>query len=249
MGISQYGPFSKSVRISCYFYPWEVWLSCKTAASLCNWKQGPPPERAALPAIFTSLQISRCQPSDLEKTYQAWNSNQLTQYTLNIPGGWCGSRFRKSAAAQHDHSTQHTIFAGQKGWAWTSRANATSEMTKHAVKMIDGAFLINPGRARLASLFCNLIHQSKRTPWIEIRQTPSFYSNYINLEKNKSFLSRRAQSWPIQTTESNYAVLVCLFYLAGCSANNVLLYFYGQVFGTFRVNGRSCNLTYTMLQP
>lgn len=111
---------------------------------------------------------------------------------------------------------------------------------------INGEFLLNPETATQASLFCD--HQSKQNTWIGIRQTPAFYSNYINLGENKSFLSSHVQLWPIQTTESNYAVLVCLFYLAGCSANNVLLYFYGQVFGTFQVNGRSCNLMCTILQ-
>lgn len=112
----------------------------------------------------------------------------------------------------------------------------------------NGAFLLNPETATHASLFCNLIHQSKQNTWIGIRQAPSFYSNYINLGEKKSFLSSHVQLWPIQTTESIYAVLVCLFYLAGCSANNVLLHLYGQVFGTFQVTGRSCNLMYTILQ-
>lgn len=129
-----------------------------------------------------------------------------------------------------------------------SRANATSEMTKHAVKIMDGEFLLDPETATHASLFWNLIHQSKQNTWIGIRQTPSFYSNYINLRENKSFLSSHVQLWPIQTTERNYAVLVCLFYLAGCSANNVVLHLCGQVFGTFQVNGRSCNFMYTILQ-
>lgn len=211
-------------------------------------------EQRSLPYFpqYRSVDISR-QISDnrnrcRKDCYQAWNSKRLTQYTLNTLGGWGSWRFRKSAAAQDDHSTQNTIFAGQKGWAWTSKANATSEMTKHTVNMIDGAFLLNPERAKLASLFCNLIHQSTENTWIGIRQPPSFYSNYINLEENKSFLSSHVQPWPIQTTESNYAVLVCLFYLAGCSANNVLLHFNGQVFGRFQVNGRSWNLMYTILQ-
>lgn len=115
-------------------------------------------------------------------------------------------------------------------------------------KKIDGEFLPTAETATHASLFCNLIDQSKQNTWIWIRQTPSFHSNYINLWENKSFLSSHVQLWPIQTTESNYTVLVCLFYLAGCSANNVLLHLYGQVFGTFQVTGRSCNLMYTILQ-
>lgn len=86
---------------------------------------------------YRSLDISRQilanQNGCRKDRYQAWKSHRLTQYTLNILRGWC---FRTSAAAQDDHSTQNTIFTGQKGWAWTSRANATSEMTKHAVRMI-----------------------------------------------------------------------------------------------------------------
>lgn len=56
---------STRVKTGCCFHTWEVWLSCETTASLCNWKHGPPAKRAAaLPAWFTSFQISRYQPSD-----------------------------------------------------------------------------------------------------------------------------------------------------------------------------------------
>lgn len=208
---------------------------CETTAWLCNWKQGPPAERqASLPYLFNyrSLDIN----SQILVYPNRWKRPPeevigpdiwywLTQNTLNILRGWC---FHTSAGAQDDHSAQNTIFTGQKGWAWTSRAKDSSGMTKHAINMTDGT---------CSFMFCNLIHQTKENTWIRIRQN-AFYSNYINRGENKSFLSSHVQLWPIQTTESNYAVLVCLFYLADCSANNVLLHLYGQVFGTLQVNCR-----------
>lgn len=92
-------------------------------------------QQRSLPDLppYRSLDISRQIPANQnghrKDNYQAWKP--LTQYTLNVLRGWC---FRTSAAAQDDHSTQNTIFAGQKGWAWMSRANATSETTTHTEK-------------------------------------------------------------------------------------------------------------------
>lgn len=82
-------------------------------------------------SLDISSQILANQSGCRKERYQARKWYQLTQYTLNIVRGWC---FRTSAAAQDDHSTQNTIFTGQEGWAWTSRANATSEKTKHRSK-------------------------------------------------------------------------------------------------------------------
>lgn len=71
--------------------------------------------------------------------------------------------------------------------------------------------------------------QTTEYTWMGMRQNAALLSNYVNLGENKSFLSSHVQAWPIHTTESNYAVLVCLFYVGDCSENHVSLHLWGQV--------------------
>lgn len=150
---------STRVKTGCCFHTWEVWLSCETTASLCNWKHGPPAKRAAaLPAWFTSLQISRYQPSDpgmgTEKTII-----RPENHLPNIP--WIFLEDGTSAHPQQRRTitpprTRSSLARkGEPGWAERMPLQRHQHTLK---KIIDGEFLPIAETATHASLFCNLIH-------------------------------------------------------------------------------------------